>query len=91
MRILDLIGAMFKRQTTPEIIIDPPKSHWTPEIIERMIEDAGRAEVFAEAERMGWSRYDCAPLWVWGQICCRVQAAKRHRLNTGPVIEHKVH
>lgn len=48
-----------------------PTKYWTPETVEAAIEAAGRAEVFAEARRLGWTD-GYAPLWVWGNIAREV-------------------
>lgn len=52
------------RQDSPETI----NSTWTPETVEQRIEQAGRAEVFAEARRLGWGFGSEPPIWVWGTI-----------------------
>lgn len=53
----------------------------TKEYIEKLIDDTGRAEVFAKARELGWSDGG-APLFVWNVICQDIQrgrAALRER------------
>ncbi|NVM42804.1 hypothetical protein HWX16_21050 [Ochrobactrum intermedium] len=44
----------------------------TPEYIEKLIDETGRAEVFAKARKLGWS-IGGAPLFVWNVICQDIQ------------------
>ncbi|MEN5276282.1 hypothetical protein ABE527_04945 [Brucella sp. TWI432] len=44
----------------------------TKEYIEKLIDETGRAEVFAKARELGWSA-DGAPLFVWNVICQDIQ------------------
>lgn len=37
----------------------------TNEQVEREIDEAGRAEVFARARALGWSADNAPPIWVW--------------------------
>jgi hypothetical protein len=89
-RILNMILTAFgvKTEHTTEIIIEPP-NRLTPDIVERMIEAAGRDRVFAEAERLGWLIPDTPPLWVWAQIAAQICASDSARMQM--TIEHSVH
>ena len=75
MTIIDKIASLFRRKREPVAEILPRESKLTPEIIERLIEETGREEVFAEARRLGWGDLG-APLWVWKMICFDVQQRK---------------
>ena len=63
----------FRREAKVEEAISKAAKYWTPETVEAAIEAAGRADVFAEARRLGWSD-GYAPLWVWGNIAREVAA-----------------
>ena len=51
----------------------------TPEIVERAIDEAGRATVFDRARAAGWgtNRHGSPPLWVWYQIAQEIIAERR--------------
>jgi hypothetical protein len=38
---------------------------YTPEGLERAIDDVGRDRVFAKARELGWNSGDMPPLFVW--------------------------
>lgn len=69
------LAAMFKPVQRPPVSVTVNDT-WTPEAVEARIELAGRAEVFDEARRLGWTSYNPAPLWVWGAIANDVLAKK---------------
>lgn len=68
-RLWSRISAMFK----PDQPAVAPAC-WTPASVEARIEMAGRAEVFAEARRLGWSAGSSPPLYVWGMIASDIIA-----------------
>lgn len=43
--------------------------------IEKMIDKAGREEVFSEARRLGWGD-ETPPSWVWKHICADIMHRK---------------
>ncbi|XHB99335.1 hypothetical protein ABWH97_13805 [Nitratireductor sp. ac15] len=54
----------------------------TPEYIERLIDETGRARVFSRAREIGW-KDGGAPLWVWKEICADI-LHEDHRRNAQP-------
>ena len=79
MSLWSKLVALFKPAVQPSGL--KAASTWTPESVEAAIEAAGRAEVFEEARRIGWT---CAnpPLYVWGIIASEVMARKRPASTT---------
>jgi hypothetical protein len=43
----------------------------TPETVERLIDEAGREQVFRRARELGWGG-SLPPLWVWHQIAAEI-------------------
>ena len=61
----------------------------TAEMIEAMIDKAGRDKVMSRARQLGWSDGG-APLWVWNVICAQVEAENK-RLADAATLAGSIH
>lgn len=73
--MLTWLKSLFRRPKLAPAVVKTGEG-WTPEALEQRIELAGRAEVFAEARRLGWGAGSMPPMWVWGAIANDIIARK---------------